>query len=48
LLDLWEVAGDPVSSREALMYTDTTFDTWTSPVDGTHQLPEIVLAYEQP
>jgi hypothetical protein len=48
LLDLFEVAEDPVTNRAAVIYTDTTLDTWTSPVDGTHQLPEIVLAYEQP
>jgi hypothetical protein len=48
LLDLFEVAEDPVSNRAAVIYTDTTLDTWTSPVTGTHQLPEIVLAYEQP
>jgi len=48
LLDLFEVAEDPVSGRAAVIYTDTTLDTWTSPTTGTHQLPEIVLAYEQP
>jgi hypothetical protein len=48
LLDLFEVAEDPVTNRAAVIYTDTTLDTWTSPVTGVHQLPEIVLAYEQP
>jgi hypothetical protein len=48
LLDLFEVAEDPVTGRAAVIYTDTTLDTWTSPTTGTHQLPEIVLAYEQP
>jgi hypothetical protein len=47
LLDLFEVAEDPVTGRAAIIFTNTTFDTWTSPVTGTHQLPEIVLAYEQ-
>jgi hypothetical protein len=29
-----------------VIYTDTTIDTWT--LDGvSHQLPELVLAYEQ-
>jgi hypothetical protein len=47
LLDLFEVAENPVSGKAAIIYTDTTLDTWTSPTTGTHQLPEIVLAYEQ-
>ena len=47
LLDLFEVAEDPVSGKAAIIYTDTTLDTWTSPTTGTHQLPEIVLAFEQ-
>jgi hypothetical protein len=46
LLDLFEVAEDPATGKAAVIYTDTTIDTWT--LDGvTHQLPEIVLAYEQ-
>jgi hypothetical protein len=48
LLDLFEVAEDPVSDRAAVIFTNTTLDTWTSPTTGTHELPEIVLAYEQP
>jgi hypothetical protein len=47
LLDLFEVAEDPVSNRAAVIYTDTTLDTWMNSA-GTHELPEIVLAYEQP
>jgi hypothetical protein len=47
LLDLFEVAEDPVSGKAAVIYTDTTLDTWTSPTTGTHELPEIVLAFEQ-
>ena len=46
LLDLFEVAEDPRSGKAAIIYTDTTMDTWTQ--NGvTHQLPEIVLAFEQ-
>ena len=45
LLDLFEVAEDPGTGKAAVIYTDTTIDTWT--FQGlTHQLPEIVLAYE--
>ena len=47
LLDLFEVAEDPVTGKAAIIYTDSTLDTWTSPVTGTHELPEIVLAFEQ-
>jgi hypothetical protein len=46
LLDLFEVAEDPISGKAAIIYTETTTDTWTSPVTGVHELPEIVLAYE--
>jgi hypothetical protein len=46
LLDLFEVAENPSSGKAAVTYTDSTVDTWT--FQGvTHQLPEIVLAYEQ-
>jgi hypothetical protein len=46
LLDLFEAAEDPISGKLAVIYTDTTIDTWT--VQGTtQQLPEIVLAFEQ-
>lgn len=45
LLDLFEVAEDPISGKAAVIYTDTTMSTWTQ--DGvTQQLPEIVLAFE--
>ncbi|TMK71655.1 MAG: hypothetical protein E6G50_05230 [Actinobacteria bacterium] len=47
LLDLFEVAEDPATGKAAIIYTDTTLDTWTSPTTGTHELPEIVLAFEQ-
>ena len=46
LLDLFEVAEDPATGKAAIIYTDSTLNTWTS--NGiTHQLPEIVLAFEQ-
>ncbi|GAA1951160.1 hypothetical protein GCM10009798_08080 [Nocardioides panacihumi] len=46
LLDLFEVAEDPASGKAAVIYTDTTVDTWT--LGGvTRRLPQIVLAYEQ-
>jgi hypothetical protein len=47
LLDLFEVAEDPVSGKAAVIYTDTTLNTWTGSDGETHQLPEIVLAFEQ-
>jgi hypothetical protein len=46
LLDLFEVAEDPQSGKAAVIYTDSTIDTWTA--NGvTKDLPEIVLAFEQ-
>jgi hypothetical protein len=46
LLDLFEVAEDPVSGKAAVIYTDSTLSTWT--FNGTtKELPEIVLAFEQ-
>jgi hypothetical protein len=47
LLDLFEVAEDPISGKAAVIYTDTTIDTWTSPSGNTRPLPEIILAFEQ-
>jgi hypothetical protein len=45
LLDLFEAAEDPVSGKLAVIYTDTTIDTWT--LQGTtRELPEIILAFE--
>src|SRR5919201_959250 len=46
LLDLFEVAEDPISGKAAVIYTDTTIDTWTNPNGVTKKLPEIVLAFE--
>jgi hypothetical protein len=46
LLDLFEVAEDPLSGKAAVIYTDSTIDTWTA--NGvTKELPEIVLAFEK-
>jgi hypothetical protein len=46
LLDLFEAAEDPISGKLAVIYTDTTIDTWTFQ-GTTRELPEIVLAFEQ-
>jgi hypothetical protein len=46
LLDLFQVAEDPITGKAAIIYTDSTIDTWTS--NGvTNELPEIVLAFEK-
>ena len=46
LLDLFQVAEDPLTGKAAIIYTDTTIDTWT--FNGvTSELPEIVLAFEK-
>ena len=45
LLDLFEVVENPVNNKAAVIYTDTTIDTWTQ-AGTSHQLPEIILAYE--
>jgi hypothetical protein len=46
LLDLFEVAEDPISGKAAVIYVDSTIDTWTNATGVTRQLPEIVLAFE--
>jgi len=46
LLDLFEVVENPVTDKAAVIYTDSTIDTWTRD-SVTQELPEIVLAYEQ-
>jgi hypothetical protein len=46
LLDLFEVAEDPISGKAAVIYTDSTLNTYTDPSGQTHELPEIVLAFE--
>jgi len=46
LLDLFQVAEDPLTGKAAIIYTDSTIDTWTA--NGvTKELPEIVLAFEK-
>jgi hypothetical protein len=47
LLDLFQVAEDPVTGKAAIIYTDSTIDTWTPSGGMTNELPEIVLAFEQ-
>jgi len=45
LLDLFQVA-ESQSGKAAIIYTDSTIDTWTA--NGvTKELPEIVLAFEK-
>jgi hypothetical protein len=47
LLDLFEVAEDPITNKAAIIYTNTEISTYTRQSDGSvHKLPEIVLAYE--
>jgi hypothetical protein len=47
LLDLFEVAEDPLSNKAAIIFTNTEISTYTTPDSVVHKLPEIVLAYEQ-
>jgi hypothetical protein len=47
LLDLFEVAEDPATGKAAVVFTETTTDTWMGSDGVMHELPEIVLAYEQ-
>jgi hypothetical protein len=45
LLDLFEVAENPLNGKASIIYTDDTFNQWS--LNGTtYQLPEIVLAQE--
>jgi hypothetical protein len=46
LLDLFEVVENPANGKAAVIYTDSTIDTYTYK-GQTNELPEIVLAYEQ-
>jgi len=46
LLDLFQVAEDPLTGKAAIIYTDSTIDTWTAG-GVTNELPEIVLAFER-
>jgi hypothetical protein len=45
LLDLFEVAENPLTGKASIVYTDDTFNTW-SDNGTTFPLPEIVLAQE--
>ena len=47
LLDLFEVAEDPLSNKAAIIYTSSEISTYTAPNGTVHKLPEIVLAFEQ-
>jgi hypothetical protein len=47
LLDLFEVAEDPLSNKAAIIFTNTEISTYTTPDSVVHKLPEIVLAFEQ-
>jgi hypothetical protein len=47
LLDLFEVAEDPQTGKAAIIYTDSGISTYMTPDGVVHELPEIVLAYEQ-
>jgi len=46
LLDLFEVAEDPITGKAVVVYTDSTIDTWAGSDGVTHELPEIVVAFE--
>jgi hypothetical protein len=46
LLDLFEVAEDPMTDKAAIVYTSSEISTYTTPDNVVHKLPEIVLAYE--
>jgi hypothetical protein len=46
LLDLFEVAEDPITGKAAVIYTDSTIDTYINTAGVTKQLPEIVIAFE--
>lgn len=47
LLDLFEVAEDPLTDKAAIIYTSSEISTYTTPDSVVHKLPEIVLAFEQ-
>ena len=47
LLDLFEVAEDPLTDKAAIIYTSSEISTYTTPDGVVHKLPEIVLAFEQ-
>lgn len=47
LLDLFEVAEDPLTDKAAVIYTSSQISIYTTPDGVVHQLPEVVLAFEQ-
>jgi len=47
LLDLFEVAEDPISGKAAIIYTNSQISMYTTPDGVMHQLPEVVLAFEK-
>src|SRR5205809_1014765 len=47
LLDLFEVAEDPLTDKAAIIYTSSQISIYTTPDAVVHQLPEVVLAFEQ-
>jgi hypothetical protein len=47
LLDLFEVAEDPLTGKAAIIYTSSQISIYTTPDAVVHQLPEVVLAFEQ-
>ena len=46
LLDLFEVAEDPLSDKAAIIYTSSEISPYTTPDSVVHKLPEVVLAFE--
>jgi hypothetical protein len=46
LLDLFEVAEDPVSGKAAIIYTSSEISRYTTSDGVVHKLPEVVLAFE--
>jgi hypothetical protein len=46
LLDLFEVAEDPLTNKAAIIYTSTEISIYTTPDTVVHKLPEVVLAFE--
>ncbi len=46
LLDLFQVAENPLTGKATVVYTDDTFHTWIDN-GSTFPLPEIVLAQEK-
>lgn len=47
LLDLFEVAEDPLTDKAAIIYAGSQISIYTTPDGVVHALPEVVLAFEQ-